>query len=52
MGNYIINLAEASSFVDMGEKGISLFFNRRWTLINADVRRDIALLMNDGRELF
>jgi len=36
----------------MGEKGISLFFNRRWTLINADVRRDIAGLMNYGREPF
>ena len=29
----------------MGEKWISLFFNRRWTQINADVRRDLALLI-------
>jgi hypothetical protein len=29
----------------MGEKWISLFFNRRWTLINADARRDLALLI-------
>ena len=29
----------------MGEKWILLFFNRRWTQINADVRRDLALLI-------
>ncbi|MEG4495846.1 hypothetical protein QUB05_10475 [Microcoleus sp. F10-C6] len=27
----------------------SLFFNRRWTEINADARRAIDLLMNYGR---
>jgi hypothetical protein len=29
----------------MGEKWLSLFFNRRWTQINADARRDLALLI-------
>jgi len=44
MGNYIINLAEARSFLNVTEKGISLFFNRRWTQINADAGRDLAMI--------
>ena len=35
----------AISILDMAEKWISLFFNRRWTRINADARRDLALLI-------
>jgi len=29
----------------MGEKWLSLFFNPRWTQINADARRELALLI-------
>jgi hypothetical protein len=34
----------AIAFLNLGEKGRSLFFNRRWTQINADVRRDLAMI--------
>ncbi|MEG3895761.1 MULTISPECIES: hypothetical protein [unclassified Microcoleus] len=42
----------AIAFLSLSEKGRSLFFYRRWTQINADVIRAIALLINYGRSPF
>jgi len=42
MGNYIINLARSIAFLNYPEQGRSIFFDRRWTQINADAGRAIA----------
>jgi hypothetical protein len=42
----------ARSLLNLAEQGRSIFFHRRWTLINADARRAIARLMYYGRDPF
>ncbi|MEG4089965.1 hypothetical protein [Microcoleus sp. Pol12B4] len=42
----------AIAFLNMGEKGRAIFFNRRLAQINADAGRASDLLMNDERSPF
>ncbi|WP_377476362.1 MAG: hypothetical protein P2A85_26555 [Microcoleus anatoxicus] len=45
-------IKRAIALLNYLEKGRSLFFDRRWTQINSDVRRAIDRLMNYGRSAF